>query len=164
MLTGVLDTNVIIGLTHGYVFDLLPGVYTSLFVPPAVTAEVIGQGRPGEAELRRALGVWIMEVAPDPPLVALFSPTLSLADRQVLALAQAHTVDHVLSADAHLCREATAYGLTCLHASDLVVLLKHQGAVPAVQPVLDRMRLQGFGIDDRRYEQALRAAGEWPTP
>jgi hypothetical protein len=58
MLTGVLDANVVIGLSQGGVFDLLASLYAALYVPPAVIREVIdqGPGLAGEAEPRHALG------------------------------------------------------------------------------------------------------------
>jgi predicted nucleic acid-binding protein len=40
------------------------------------------------------------------------------------------------------------------------LLLKRKGEIPAVRPVLDRMRQGGFGIAERLNQQALQAAGE----
>ncbi len=79
MLTGVLDANAIIGLCLGGVFGLLPSLYTPMYLPPLVTAEVIASGssRPGAAELAQALGVWITEDTPDPAAVSRFSTALS---------------------------------------------------------------------------------------
>jgi predicted nucleic acid-binding protein len=109
-LTGVLDANTVIGLAKGGVFSLLSSLYADLYVPPAVIEEVIGQG-PGLAggqELARALGAWVTEVVPDAQVLQQFSPQLSSADREVLAVAQTRAIDHVLSADRHICREAIA--------------------------------------------------------
>jgi predicted nucleic acid-binding protein len=164
MLTAVLDANVIIGLAHGGVFPLLPSLYVRLSIPPPVIAEVIGQGRSGEGELQRALGVWITAITPWLETVQQFTSTLSPADRQVLAVAQGQAADHIVSAGKQLFQEASVHGLTCVQTTDVIVLLKQQGAVREVKPVLDCLRQQGFGIGDRRYEQALRAASEWPTP
>jgi predicted nucleic acid-binding protein len=164
-LTGVLDANSIIGLAKGDVFDLLPSLYAQLYVPPAVTEEVVGggQGLAGEPELTQALGRWITEVTPDPLRVQQLPRMLSLADREVIAVAQEKTVDHLLSADRQLCREAQNRGIVCLQAADVVVLLKRRGLITEAKAVLDRMRQRGFGIGDARYEAALRAVGEWPA-
>jgi predicted nucleic acid-binding protein len=86
-----------------------------------------------------------------------------MADREVLAVAQERGVDHILTSDEQLARHAGRAGLRCLPVSLVVVLLKEQGLVSTVRPVLDRMRQRGFGIADRAYEQALRAANERPT-
>jgi predicted nucleic acid-binding protein len=161
-LTGILDAEMVIGLAKGGVFHLLASVYARLYIPTGVRQEVVtGQGLPGEAELLQALGVWITEVTPDPQAVQQLPATLSMADREVVAAAQAHQhIDHVLTGDRRLYRLATDLGFTCLGTTEVVVLLKDCGLAAEVKPVLDRMRQRGYGIDDVRYEEALRAAGE----
>jgi predicted nucleic acid-binding protein len=164
-LTGVLDSAVVIALVKGDVFALLPSLYITLYIPTAVRQEILtSQGRPGELELSQALGVWITEVTPDPSQLQPFSPTLSPADREVLAVAATLTppVDHLLADDKDLLREADRHGLTGVRTPDVVLLMKGQGLVPAVQPVLDQMQQRGYGIAPDLYEKALRAAGEWP--
>ncbi|HTE20978.1 MAG TPA: DUF3368 domain-containing protein [Armatimonadota bacterium] len=161
-MTGVLDANAVIGLVKGRVFPLLAQLYTGLFIPPAVVREIIGPGqRAGAAELQAALGDWITEVTPDPQAVQSFASALrSEADREVLALAQIQAVDHVLSSDFRMIQVGSRAGLTCLQAPEVVLLMKRRGLIPAVQPVLNQMRGQGFGIGDRIYQQTLQAAGE----
>jgi predicted nucleic acid-binding protein len=44
------------------------------------------------------------------------------------------------------------------------VMMKLQGLIPAVNPVLDSLRQAQYGVAATVYEQALRAAGEWPHP
>src|SRR5205807_10075118 len=129
--------------------------------------EVIsGRGLAGELELTQALGRWITEVPALPASALSPSTALSDADGQVIAVAQdpMRAVDHVLSGDRVLYRVATGLGLICLRATDVVVLFKHRGLVPDVKAVLDRMRQGGYGIDPVRYQAALQAAGEGPTP
>lgn len=127
--------------------------------------EVIDQGLglAGEAELRRALGSWITEAVPHPQTIQQFAALRSAADREVLAVAQERGVHHILTSDDQLARHASRHGLVCLRIALVVVLLKDQGLISEVKPVLDRMRQRGFGIDDPAYENALRAAGEWPS-
>jgi predicted nucleic acid-binding protein len=166
-LTGVLDAEMVIGLVKGGVFACLSSLYAPLYIPAAVRQEVItGRGLAGEAELTQALGHWIREVpspASPPPTV---STALSVADHEVLAIAQdpAWAVDHVLSGDRVLFRVASDLGLTCLRATDVVVLFKARGLVTAVKEVLDRMQQGGYGIAPLRYQAALQAAGEGAAP
>jgi predicted nucleic acid-binding protein len=166
-LTGVLDAEMVIGLVKGGVFDCLPSVYAPLYIPAAVRQEVLtGRGRAGETELTQALGHWIREVPSPVAALPTLSTALSAADHEVLAVAQdpARAVDHVLSGDRVLYRVASDLGLTCLRATDVVVLLKARGLVTAVKGVLDRMRQGGYGIDPIRYQAALQAAGEGSAP
>jgi uncharacterized protein len=162
--SAVLDASVTIGLAKGGVLPLLQSLFAPLYVPPAVVQEVAGQGqgRPGATELQAALGRWITEVTPDPngvgQLAALTS--LSVGDREVLALALEKNVSFVLSSDRVLCREAAQRGLACLTAAAVTVLLKDRSLISEVRPVLDRMRAEAFGISEAVYQAALQAAGE----
>ena len=72
-------------------------IFPEYLAPLGQEIIVKGAARPGAAELDQALGVWITEIVPDPHRVQQFSPALSEADRQVLAVAQAAAVDHILS-------------------------------------------------------------------
>src|SRR5437016_1836504 len=142
MPSGVLDANEVIGLSKGGVFQHLAALYAPLYVPADVRREVIeeGHGRPGAAELAGALGAWIVEVTPDPATVAAFAALPSLGDREVIAVAVANSVDHVLSEDLAVAREARLLCLTCLASAQVVVVMKSQGCIPAVKSVLNRMR------------------------
>jgi predicted nucleic acid-binding protein len=163
LLSGVLDANASIGLAKGNVFHLLAQLYAPLYVPQSVVAEVTGGAptEPGAAELTQALGRWILPVTPSPQALPPPSPGLSLADREVIAVAiEKQPIDHILTDDGILRREAGRHGLHCLRVPQLVVLMKSEGLVPAVQPVLDQMRQAGHGIRESFYQQALRAAGE----
>lgn len=162
MASAVLDANAVIGLAKGSVFHHLANLYSDLYVPTAVVHEVTvqGSGRPGAAELAGAVGAWIDEVTPDPswlaPLIGFASP----ADREVVAVARHKGVDHILSDDSALKREAIALGMDCLGVPEVVVLLKHAGLIAAVGPILDGMIQAGFGISASDYRQARTAAGE----
>jgi predicted nucleic acid-binding protein len=163
VLSGVLDANGVIGPAKGGVFDLLAQIFSPLYVPPAVIEEVVvqGSGRPGAAELSRALGVWVTELKPSSTALALFTHSLpSIADCEVLAVAQEQAVDYILSDDWSVLQEARRHRLSCLQAPGVVVLMKRVGLLPHVRPVLDRMRQEGFGIPEDVFQAALSAAGE----
>ena len=75
-------------------------------------------------------------------------------------MAREKTVDRILTGDEGLIREANRHGFTCVRSSEVVVPFKQHQLIPAVRPVLDRMRHAGFGLDNGLYQQALNAAGE----
>jgi predicted nucleic acid-binding protein len=167
--TGILDSNVTVGLAMVQVFDRLSDLYECLYIVPAVKTEVItwGRGRAGGPELEQALGKWVIETVPDSKDVEglwMLSINLSTADQQVLAAALAHGVIHVLSDDRPLRQEASRRGYICLGAVEVVVLLKRRGLIPEARPVLDRLRKGGYGIAEGVYWNAVKAAGEWPAP
>jgi predicted nucleic acid-binding protein len=166
MPSSVVDANGAIGLSKGGVFHLLASLYDAVYVSPGVVSEVIaqGQGLSGSSELSQALGVWVTEVTPDPTLVPHLSPSLRAVDREVLAIAHEQKVDHIVSSDRHIRREARRLGIRCHTVTEILLVLKAAGLLPAICPVLDTMRQNGFGIDDAAYEQALLAAGEARAP
>lgn len=62
----------------------------------------------------------------------------------------------VIARDPHL-RTAIYFSFT---TTSLLVYAKRQGAVSMVKPLLDALIRQGYGIDPRAYQAALRLAGE----
>lgn len=121
---------------------------------------VQGSGRAGAAELQQMLGQSITVVTPNPQTLQQFRAALPTADREVLAVAQEKAVDHIITGDEALVREAVLQGLTCISVAEVVVLLKREGLIPNVGPVLDQMRQNGFGISNTLYQRALQVAGE----
>jgi predicted nucleic acid-binding protein len=163
MFTGVLDANMIIALAKGGVFHLLASLFQPLYVPSGVVLEVVGQGQglPGSSELAQALGQWVSEVTPTGASVRRLGIGLrAAADRQVIAVAHSRAIDYILTSDGEIIQEAVRHGLACLEVTDVIVLMKRRGLVPLVQPILDRMRQNGFGMTDVVYQATLALAGE----
>lgn len=160
----VLDTNAIIGLAKGECLERLRDVFPEVVVPPAVLREVMehGRGRAGARELQASLGHWIQEKAPASLAVSTPSAALSDGDVEILSLAM-EQAGVLITDDAVLRREATRLGITTLGTVDTVLLLKQEGVIEAVAPVLNLMRLRGYGLVPALYQEALRLAGE-PEP
>ena len=55
---------------------------------------------------------------------------------------------------------AIGLGISALGVVEIVLLLKYQGTIPAVRPVLDLMQARAYYIDPIFYAQALETAGE----
>ena len=161
-LTAVLDANVAIGLAKGGVLDLLRHLYSPLYLPVSVRTELTSEGldRPGSKEIASALGTWIIEVDMDSFIGAQVIVPASAVDLEVLTLATARQVDHILTGDRIVRREARLRGIIALGAAELVALMKTQGLIPHAGPVLQAMRRAGFGISPLDFEAALAAAGE----
>src|ERR1051326_6638174 len=143
--SAVADANAVIGLTRGGVFPLLARQYAVLYVPPSVVQEVVvkGHGRPGASELAQALGSWVRELTPGAAPVGPMAAGLSAADRDVLAIAREQGVDHILSSDDGVYREATRLGLICLSVLEVIARMKREGLITSVRVVLDAMLAAG---------------------
>jgi predicted nucleic acid-binding protein len=75
-------------------------------------------------------------------------------------LAQEIAADFVLVDDQSARSEATRRGVDWALTPDIVRMMKQQGLIPAVKPVLDTMRRNGFGIKRTLYRATLRKSGE----
>lgn len=157
----VLDANAVIGLAKGECLDQVRALFREVLIPPAVRQEVVeeGRGRAGASELQEALADWIREEVPSAPVPGGGAPGLSAGDHEVvgLALEQAGVL---VSDDAVLKREADRLGIPTLGTVQTVVLMKQQGLLPAVKPVLDLMQARGYHIDPDLFAGALALAGE----
>lgn len=158
----VVDATTIIALAKGNCFHYLQRLFIDVYIPIEIKREVIdeGKGRPGEKELRGALGIWVRERKPREEIMHQFSLTLSEGDRQVLALAKEIGADYLLTDDGVLQKEADRHGIACLKTPELLVLFKAEGLISAVRPVLDLIISKGFGVDHLLYQQTLRQIGE----
>lgn len=162
-MTGVLDSNFVIGLCKGDCFIFLCDVFSSLYVPSSVRIELIdqGKGRAGEAELRDALGKMdITEIYANPQIKQLFRHTLEDADREVLAVGKEKNVDYLLTDDEELKTEALMSGLSTMGVCEFILILKNMGRITAVKPILKQMNKRGYGIERTVYEQTVLEAGE----
>lgn len=90
----VLDANGIIGLAKADCFPLLQQLFTEVYVPSAVVAEITDTI--SQSALQSARGNWLTESQPDAATEARVAFIKQEADRHVLALAleqQATTPD-----------------------------------------------------------------------
>lgn len=81
----VLDANGIIGLAKADCFPLLQQLFTAVYVPSSVVAEITDTI--SQSALQAALGNWLTESQPDAATEARVFFIKQEADRHVLALA-----------------------------------------------------------------------------
>lgn len=155
MLSAVVDANVVIGLSKGNVFSLLPKLFQPLYVAKSVEYEVIelGRGRPGSMELQQALA--------DGWIVSAFALGNTLpTDREAVEVAKKYRVDYILTGDLEVAKMAEEEGLGHLSTLDIVALLKLAGHIPSAASVLEVMADGGFGMSADHRQAILRITGE----
>ncbi|MEW6284543.1 MAG: hypothetical protein AB1758_38365 [Candidatus Eremiobacterota bacterium] len=140
----------------------MPRLCSQVWIAPATYEEVVthGQGLPGAAELARAAQDWVITEDPSPQSRAEFGAVQNLNDRDVLALAFQVRPDYLVTEDAGMRQLATSRNLAVLTVPELLLVAKQAGYLPAVKPVLDRMRARDHGIPQVSYDETLRMAGE----
>lgn len=165
-MTAVVDSNTLIGLAKGGVFNLLHDLFGDVRIPPAVWNEVVedGAGLPGATETQAARGDWLAVLAaPSAPASLVLPSSLDAADRDVVLLAEAIRASYVVTDDRVARRFATSRGLTPTHTAEVILIAKHLGLIASCQAVMDDMRTNGFGIRESVYQGVLRQAGELTT-
>jgi predicted nucleic acid-binding protein len=154
------NTSPLILLSKIGLLDLLRAGDLPVVVPQAVLDEIARHGSEDQSLLHVRSARWL-QVAPDLPIPPqLLANRLGTGELAVLALALAQPGSEVVLDDLTARRCARENGIPIERTISLVIQAKHRGIIPAVQPVVDRLRVMGMYLSDRFVEQVRRAAGE----
>lgn len=150
----VSDSNTLIGLAKGDVFEVLRGLYGEVWIPESVWDEVViaGAGRPGATEVRAAKDEGWLHVL-DPTLLG------ATTDDTVLSLAR-ELQARLLTDDGELLAQAQHEQIPTLGTADIVFLAYLEGQIPGCLAVFERMQARSFGIRDTVLQNILRMTGE----
>jgi len=157
------NASPLIFLTRVGLLDVLyePGV--PAIVPAVVLAEVGGLGPNDPAMLAVGLAHWLQFV-PAPPIPdGVRAWGLDAGESAVIALAleQPDSVAVLDDLAARRCAQALAVPLQ--GTLGLILVAKGLGLIPAVRPVIERLRQSGMYVSDRVRDLVLLQAGESPA-
>jgi predicted nucleic acid-binding protein len=138
--------------------DLLPQLYTDIWIPDLVLAEYQAKMAAGAPDLSNVPWLTVQPVAPDPSLRA--HRTLGAGEAAVITLAQISNARLVILDDKRARQAARQRGLSVVGTLGVILAAKQIGVLPAVKPALDTMITQGRRISPALRAQVLRAAGE----
>ena len=144
----VSDSTCLIGLERIERLDLLPAVFESVWIPPAV-AEEFGDAFP-----------WLHVKSPaNSAIVRAFNVVVDLGEAEAIALAQELGCEVIL--DDRKARRLAAQEHVP-HIGLLMVLLraKDAGKLASVAPVIKALRRQKFFFSDSLVAKVLRLADE----
>jgi predicted nucleic acid-binding protein len=152
--TGIViaDSSPLIALERIGRLDVLPALFGTVVVPPAVAREIAAKG---------LLSDWmIVRPLPDPLDVRLAESTLDAGEREAIGLALQTNVDRLILDDESARRVALRFGLPVTGTLGVLILAKRTGIVDAVRPLLDALAAAEFRIDRRLRAWVLTTAGE----
>ncbi len=158
----VSDTSVLLNLCRVSAEDLLPELFHEVWIPPAVAGEFsrLATSRPRFEGL--VLPGWV-RIAP-PVVVAAevrACADLDSGETEALSLALELHADAVLIDEAAGRRAANMLKVPFVGIAGILLRAKRQGLIPAVHPVLARLREEaGFWLHPRFEAEVLRLAGE----
>ena len=133
--------------------NLLPAIFDSLLIPPAVAAEVA----PTFPHLPEWLHVQSLNQA-IPGLVLRRS--LGAGEREALALAIEARAKRILLDDLPARVIARTLNLSVTGTVGVLLVAKRRSLIPRVRPILDALVSASFFISPGLYDEVLRLAGE----
>ena len=133
--------------------DLLPALFQSIVIPPAVAHEI-----------RRSVplpAAWLRVRTREGPLPAtVLRRSLADGEREAIALALEAPPDGIILDDLPARRVAYAAGLNVIGTLGVLLGAKRAGLLPVIRPELDGLVRTSFFLSPQLYTELLQAAGE----
>jgi predicted nucleic acid-binding protein len=157
----VSNAGPLISLSTVSQLDLLRALFGQIVIPQAVYDEVVvhGEGEPGSREVAGADWIKIHHVK-DRLAVELLRETLDAGESETIVLAQEVNARYAILDDGLARRRARVIKLRLVGTLGVLLMAKEAGLIPAVKPILDKLRETEFRVSDRVYQNVLAKAGE----
>jgi uncharacterized protein len=158
----VSNTSPIINLACIEQLDLLPELYATIVIPPAVFHEttVVLPNAPGAATVRSAPWIQCREVA-NRSLVASLRLELDPGEAEAIACALEGSATLLLIDERRGRRVAQQLGISVIGLVGVLLLAKRRGLVAQIRPLLDGLRQRaGFWMSEALYARVLQEAEE----
>jgi hypothetical protein len=160
-MTTISNTGPLIALAKIDQLELLPLMFETVAIPPAVQRELLAKSGIETRRLDVALAKYI-QIVDKPELssaVQIVTDHLGAGEQQAIALAHANNA--LLIIDERLGRQAARQlDLKMTGSAGLLIEAKKRGLVSAVRPLLEALRRQGYWLSDELIAIASRKAGE----
>ena len=160
----VSNSTILIGLAKIGKLDLLPKIFSKIYIPMEVFYELIGKGgkKPGSEKIKKVR--WIQsKVVKDRTQVNLLTATLQKGEAEVLCLAKELNADLVLLDEGKARKSAILAGFEVMGLIGLLILAKELGLIKNVQSFIEELRRKRFRVSERIVTEALKKAGEIPA-
>ena len=157
----VSNTGPLIALAKADQLGLLPALFGRVAIGPVVQRELLAKSGPEADRLDLAFATFVEVVAPFdvPPEVRLAAATLDAGEREAVALARLKG-DRLIIDDRLGRQVARRLGVVVTGTGGVLVLARQRGLIPAVRPLLEQIRRNGYWLSDDVVETVARLAGE----
>lgn len=154
----IADTSALLALAACDCLTLLDTLFEEIHVPGAVFRECTVEGKPHSDMLRTYLQGRVDDV--DLMEFVVAAPGLGRGELEAIALYKRLRADRLLIDDGRARRVARVNGVDVIGTLGVLILAKSRDIVPAVRPLLDRIRAAGNHLSDALVSEALRLSGE----
>jgi predicted nucleic acid-binding protein len=145
------NASPLIALNQIDCLTLLPRLYATVIIPPAVRREISPSvGRPP----------WIEERSLQQPIDPRVPGTLGAGEREAIGLALEIGVFRIVLDDLRARRRAESLGLEVIGTLGILVLAKRHRLISAMRPFAEALLDQGFFVSPSVFDEALTTAGE----
>ena len=149
----VSNSSPLIALARIQRLELLPALFESILIPPAVSREI-------EPSIPVLPG-WLSVRAPSAlPASPLWRTRLGAGEREALALAVELEADWIILDDLPARRSAEASRLNVIGTLGALLTAKRTGLLGAIRPELDALVRTAFFLSPQLYDNLLRDTGE----
>jgi uncharacterized protein len=140
--------------------DILPALYHTVTIPPAVRAELL-VGRQQGVQIPEIDDLsWLVIVAlKDRTLIPLVTD-LGAGEAEVIGLAKEYPNSRLILDDTLGRRIASVNKLTFTGTVGVIIKAKQAGLVPTVKPIVQALRQAGLWLSDDLIQNVLHQAGE----
>lgn len=158
----VSNTTPLIGLESIQRFNLLQQLFGELIIPEAVYDEFVVGGRErGGAKYEVLSASWIRKImVNDRSAVEVLLDELDLGESETIVLACEINAHWVLMDEKKGRRKLAQLNMNKMGTVGILLKAKQLGLIPVVQPEIERLCQQGFGLSQSVIEAVLRQANE----
>ena len=157
------DAGPLIGLARAGILEILPRLYPTVEVPPAVVDELrLGEDRPGSRALREAHEMgWLVTVTLNrPERLAEVGHAVDRGEAEAILLAEERGSRFLLLDKRRARAVARSRGIVVVGTGGLLLVAKERGLLLSVGPALEKLAEAGYRLSPRLREEIARLAGE----
>jgi hypothetical protein len=154
----VADSSALLALAACDSLTLLDALFEEVRVPGAVFRECTVQDKPYTSVLRSYLQGRVDDV--DLMEFVVAASGLGRGELEAMALYKRLRADRLLIDDGRARRVARINDVDVIGSLGVLILAKSRNIIPAVSPLLDRIKAAGNHLSDELVSEALRLSGE----
>ena len=161
----VSDASPLIVIAKSGLIPMLKSIAEEVIIPQSVYAEcTVNPALPGAQAVQAAVNAGQIQVRPD-PIQPEETPDEGLDAGELAAIRLALALRCPVLMDERLGRQAAQRrGLSIIGSAGLLLDAKQRGLIPAVAPILDQWRQEGYFLSANIIDAVLKRAGEGKTP